>query len=56
MKDIWKLDKKTLFALAGVALFSSVIGPLLYMKGLSQTLAINAIVTSRLSSIFIGIL
>ena len=56
LKDIRKLDKKTMYALLGVAIFSSVIAPLLFMKWLSETLAINAIVTSRLSALFVGIM
>lgn len=56
LKNIWKLDKKTLLTLACVAIFSSILSPLLYMKWLSQTSAINAIVVSKLSSIFLGII
>lgn len=55
LKDIRKLDKKTMLALWWVALFSGILSPLLFMKWLSQTLAINAIVVSRLSSLFMGI-
>ena len=56
LKETLKVDKKTRTALIWVALCSSVFGPLLFMKWLSETLAINAIVTSRLSSLFIGII
>jgi drug/metabolite transporter (DMT)-like permease len=56
LKDIRKLDRKSLFALFLITLFSSVLAPLLFLKWLSQTLAINAIVTSRLSSVFVWLL
>lgn len=56
LKYIWKLDKKTMIALVWVTIFSSVLSPLLFMKWLSETLAINAIVTARMSSIFVWIL
>ena len=56
MKEVWKMPNKRLVPLACVALFSWVLSPLLYMKWLSETTAINAIVTSRMSAIFLWII
>ena len=55
-KNIWRLDKKSLIALFFIALFSGILKPLFFMKWLSGTLAINAIVASRLSAIFLWII
>lgn len=55
-KEVRKMPNRRLLPLAGVALFSGVLSPLLYMKWLSETFAINAIVASRMSSIFLWII
>lgn len=52
IKNIYKFPNKKLLIMSIVAIFSWVLAPLLYMKWLSETLATNAIVTARMSAIF----
>ncbi len=56
VKHMYAFPNKKIWIMVIVAIFSGILAPLLYMKGLSETLATNAIVTSRLSSIFMGII
>lgn len=55
-KEVWKMPNRRIIPIAAVAMFSWVLSPLLYMKWLSETFAINAIVASRMSAIFLWII
>ncbi len=56
VRRIYTFPNKKIAIMMLVAIFSGVLTPLLYMKWLSETLATNAIVTSRMSSIFMWII
>jgi drug/metabolite transporter (DMT)-like permease len=56
IRELHKLPKKTFFLLIIISLLSAVIAPLLYLKGLQETLATNAIIVSKIEPVIVAII